>query len=50
MNQVSEGRFINIETLKFLSNEKNLTSKKNLKIIKQELREIEDMRNKWRKI
>lgn len=44
LNKVAQKRFGNIEALNFLAVEKNTISKKNLKSIKSELKEMQEMR------
>jgi vacuolar-type H+-ATPase subunit I/STV1 len=47
--KVADKRFSNIGALNYLSNEKSTQSRKNLKTIKQDIREMEDMRKTYRK-
>jgi len=48
LNKVARNRFQNIEAVQFLAREKSTVSSKNLKTIKSELKEMEEMRNKFR--
>ncbi|KAM3128934.1 hypothetical protein pb186bvf_018991 [Paramecium bursaria] len=49
LQKVAEKRFANTETLFFLANEKNALSRKNLKLIKGELNEMQEIRGAYKK-
>jgi hypothetical protein len=49
LNHVADRRFENIEAVQFLAGEKQTISHKNLKTIRAELKEMQDMRKQFRK-
>jgi archaellum biogenesis protein FlaJ (TadC family) len=49
LNRIANSRFSNIEAISFLATEKNTASRKNLKEIKSELNDMDNIRGEYRK-